>query len=189
MSEMLQCISMFLCRRRASVIDVQPAPPVNAYKQFCLAADDSEGGTDLPGPDCDADSFDGSDMESDCSDLMLNSEPSSVDTDSEIDFSDEETSITHNRLKARGCQARKNCPSTQRDSHVVRSIDGADSWHEQSVDPRSALEGLGSNSIGTVDSQAFGTLLHSLSLLTPEDAGRLRSWMDEHLASKQEAAS
>lgn len=185
--EMLQCISMSLCRRRASLCDIQSDPPANDSKPFYAAADDPAGSTDVSGPEYDDDSFDGSDTESDSTDIMPNSEPSNADTDSEVDFSDEETSRTYNRLKTRSCRHQQNCRITRLDRHAVRSIHGAAARPEQAVHSDSSCEKLGSNSTRPLDSHAFGTLLHSLSMLTPEDAGELRSWLDDHLASQEVA--
>jgi len=101
------------------------------------ASDDAARSTDSSVGD--ADSFDGFDTESDTESLMPNSDATAIDTDSEVDLSDE----------------------------------------EQAVDEDVPCDGLGSN-------PDLGSLLQALSKLTPSEAGKMRMFLDDHLAYQED---
>lgn len=164
-----------------------------------LAADDSSRSTDnSSGAEHDTDSFDGSGTESDSTDLIPNSEPSNIDSDSEVDFSEDETSSR--RAKSR----------SQLNPHAAAFVPGAVVQSEQVVDgcapqmPYAQVESTrspitmsndGSMSMGAedadsepaevVDSNTLGMLLQALSNITPEEAGKLRAFLDDHLAAQE----
>lgn len=187
MREMLtiwKCIEVALCKRRASASDVVSDPLADnsepVYAKYAsrpyAAADDAARSTDSSGPEDDADSFGWSDTESDGTDLMPNSELSDIDTYSEVDFSDAETSSTPYRARDPVRRLQQSHPITRLNPHAAPFVPEA-----------AALQQLRNNQTEGVDNHTLGTLLQALSKLTPAEAGELRAFLDDHLAS-QEAA-
>jgi len=215
--EMLrQIINVSLCRRRVPTSDNSSdevsKPVYSKLTTRPYAAVALYESTDASGPDNESDSFYGSDAESDSTDLMPNSEPSIIDTDSEVDFSDEETSRSSRRAKIQGWQLAQSRLATSLNPHAAPFIPGAVALRDEAVDegtpqgPYAPVEATrlplmtsdegsvvtteewDSEPAEVVDPQTLGTLLEALSKLTPAEAGKLRAFLDDHLASQENAS-
>lgn len=193
-------LNISLCKRRASSKDLPSDDPFEVSKPIryatrsyaALAADDSSRSTDnSSGAEHDTDSFDGSDTESDSTDLMPNSEPSNIDSDSEVDFSEDETSSRRAQSRSQlnphaaafvpasivpGAVAQSQQVESAR-SPMIMSDEASTSMGAEDADDRQPAE--------VVDSNTLGMLLQALSHVTPEEAGKLRAFLDDHLAAQE----
>jgi hypothetical protein len=183
-------INVLLCKRRApttDILDNTSDDPADVFKpvysklsaRHYTLVDDASRSTDSSGPEHDTDSFDGSDTESDSEDLMPNSEPSTVDPDSEVDLSDAEAWSTSYREETQSGEIEQCAISTSLNPHAAPFVPGIEFQ---------VAEELRSAPAEVIDGQTLGTLLQALSKLTPAEAAQMRAFLDNHLSS-QEAAN
>lgn len=171
---------IFVCRRRSSTDDVSVTDNVSVDVCKQVFADSGHTISDDGSRSTDADSFDGSDTDTDDMDLVPNSEPSTAyNTDDEED-SDVETSRSRT----------SSAPRTAKASHWGQLPKaGRGTCLNPQAAPFVPLQHhtVATNPYATDQNQRLSSLLEVLSKLTPQDAAVLRVFVENKLAAQGDA--